>query len=146
MRGVLEMQQPPCDESPVVAQWLVMNDGTALPLGDRLKQLRGEHGWSQADLAAKIGTDPGQISRYENGRMTPSAEAVVRLAEILDVTTDYLLIDDSPRRPLHAPENVLGDRLNAITELTEDELGVVRSVIDGLVAKNRLRALAGGLS
>jgi hypothetical protein len=77
--------------------------------------------------------------------MTPSAEAVVRLAETLDVTTDYLLIDDSPRRPLHAPENILGDRINAITELTEDELGVVRSVIDGLVAKNRLRALAGGL-
>ena len=69
---------------------------TALPLGGRLKQLRGEHGSSQADLAAKIGTDAGQISRYENGRMSPSAEAVVRLAEILDVSTDYLLIDTSP--------------------------------------------------
>jgi transcriptional regulator with XRE-family HTH domain len=43
-----------------------------------------------ADLAAKIGTDAGQISRYENGRMSPSADAVVRLAEILDVSTDYL--------------------------------------------------------
>jgi transcriptional regulator with XRE-family HTH domain len=142
------MQQPSCSDPPVVAQWLVMadHDGTPLPLGERVKQLRQEHGWSQADLAAKIGTDPGQISRYENGRMTPSAEAVVRLAEILDVATDYLLIDTSPRRPLHAPENVLGDRLTDITELDDDELAVVRSVIDGLVAKNRLRTLAGGLS
>ncbi|MDQ6722351.1 MAG: helix-turn-helix domain-containing protein [Candidatus Dormibacteraeota bacterium] len=135
-------------EAPVVAQWVVMaeHDGPALPLGERLKQLRRERSWSQADLAAKVGADAGQISRYENGRMTPSAEAVVKLAEVLDVTTDYLLVDDSPRRSLHAPENILGDRLGTVAELTDDELGVLRSVIDGLVAKSRLRALAGGVS
>jgi hypothetical protein len=55
------------------------------------------------------------------------------------------LIDDSPRRPLHAPEDVLGERLTTITKLTDDEISVVRSVIDGLVAKNRLKALVGGL-
>jgi transcriptional regulator with XRE-family HTH domain len=148
MREASGMQLPSCTPLPVVAEWLAMSDRDeiALPLGERLKHLRQEHGWSQADLAAKVGTDPGQISRYENGKMTPSAEAVVRLAEILDVTTDYLLIETSPRRPLHAPENILGDRLNTVSELTEDELAVVLSVIDGLVAKNRLRTLAGGLT
>src|SRR5215471_15213001 len=77
------MQHLPCKEPVVAAQWLTMSDhdpDSALPLGQRVKQLRAEHGWSQADLAAKIGTDAGQISRYENGRMSPSAEAVVRLA------------------------------------------------------------------
>ncbi len=53
---------------------------------------------------------------------------------------------DSPRRSLHAPENILGDRVGTVAELTDDELGVLRSVIDGLVAKSRLRALAGGVS
>lgn len=135
------------EEAPVAPEWLVMAEhGSALPLGERLKQLRRERSWSQADLAAKVGGDAGQISRYENGRMTPSAEAVVKLAEVLDVSTDYLLVDDSPRRALHGPENILGDRLAAVTELTDDELGVLRSVIDGLVAKSRLRALAGGVS
>jgi transcriptional regulator with XRE-family HTH domain len=123
-----------------------MADATALPLGERLKQLRRELGWSQADLAAKIGADAGQISRYENGHMTPSAEAVAKLAEVLDVSADYLLIDSSTRRSLRSPENVLGDHLALVAELGEDELAVVRSVIDGLVAKKRLRTLAGGLS
>jgi transcriptional regulator with XRE-family HTH domain len=130
----------------VSAQWPVMADATALPLGERLKQLRRELGWSQADLAAKIGADAGQISRYENGHMTPSAEAVAKLAEVLDVSADYLLIDSSTRRSLRSPENVLGDHLALVAELGEDELAVVRSVIDGLVAKKRLRTLAGGLS
>ena len=47
---------------------------------------------------------------------------------------------------LHGPENALGDRITAVAELGDDELGVLRSVIDGLVAKSRLRALAGGIS
>jgi transcriptional regulator with XRE-family HTH domain len=100
---------------------------------------------SQADLAAKVGTDPGQISRYENGRMTPSAEAVARLAEVLDVSCDYLLIEDSPRRPLHSPEDVLGDRLGPIAELDDDDRRSLLNVIDALVTKSRLKVLTGGL-
>jgi transcriptional regulator with XRE-family HTH domain len=137
-----------CEEPPVATEWLVMTDhgGANLPLGERLKQLRQERGLSQADLAAKVGTDPGQISRYENGRMAPSAEAVARLADVLDVSCDYLLIEDSPRRPLHTPEDVLGDRLGAIAELDDDDRHSLLNVIDALVAKSRLRVLTGGLS
>lgn len=133
---------------PVAAQWLTMAEhaATALPLGERLKQLRRDRGWSQADLATKVGADAGQISRYENGHMTPSAEAVAKLAEILDVSCDYLLIESSPRRPLHAPENALGDRLAVVAELSNEEIGVLRSAIDGLVAKSRLRTLASGVT
>lgn len=140
------MKDSPREEPTVSAQWLAMAEPSALPLGERLKQLRQERGWSQAELAAKVGADAGQISRYENGRMTPSAEAVVKIAEVLDVTTDYLLVETSPRRSPHAPENILGDRLAVVAELADDDLGVLRSVIDGLVAKTRLRALAGGIN
>jgi transcriptional regulator with XRE-family HTH domain len=65
--------------------------------------LRKEHSWSQGELAERVGGDPAQISRYENGRITPSADAVVKLAEVFDVSTDYLLVEDSPRRPSEEP-------------------------------------------
>ena len=130
----------------MAAQLLAMAEPSALPLGERLKQLRQERSWSQAELAAKVAADAGQISRYENGHMTPSAEAVAKLAEVLDVSADYLLIEACPRRPLHPAENILGDRLAVVAELNDDELVVLRSVIDGLVAKSRLRALAGDVS
>jgi hypothetical protein len=41
----------------------------------------------------------GQISRYEHGRITPSAEVLIRLVEVFDVTTDYLLLEDAPGVP-----------------------------------------------
>ena len=101
-------------------------------------------GWSQADLASKIGGDAGQISRYEHGRITPSADVIIRLAEVFDVTTDYLLLDDAPRRPRRTPdEAALGDD-RIVTELSEEDLNLVASFIDALVTKTRLKVLAGG--
>lgn len=112
-----------------------------MPIGDRIKQLRIEHHLSQADLAAKLGgTDAGQISRYENGHIAPSADAIVRLAEALDVSCDYLLVEDAPRRPFRAPEHALGERLAGLDELSDEDLAALLHVLDALVAKNRVKA------
>ncbi len=112
-----------------------------MPIGERIKQLRGEQRWSQADLATKIGgADAGQISRYENGHIAPSADAIVRLAEALDVSCDYLLVDDAPRRSFRAPEHVLGEHLAGLDELTDEDLHALLHMLDALVAKNRVKA------
>lgn len=103
-----------------------------MPIGEQIKDLRKERGWSQADLAAKINGDAGQISRYEHGRITPSADVIIRLAEVFDVTTDYLLLEDAPRRPRRTPdEAALGDdRIAAVAELNDQDLNLVASFID----------------
>jgi transcriptional regulator with XRE-family HTH domain len=111
-----------------------------MPLGARIKQLRSEHGWSQGDLATKIGgADAGQISRYENGHIAPSAEAIVRLAEALDVSCDHLLVDDAPRQAFRAPQHALGDRLGGLDELDEEDLTALLHILDALITKNRVK-------
>lgn len=128
-------------------QWLRQDEhgGPLMALADRVKQLRNEHGWSQGELAEQVGADPAQISRYENGRITPSADALVRLAETFDVSCDYLLLEDVPRRPFRSPEDGLGDRLAGLNELGDRDRELVLSFIDALVTKTRLKALAGGV-
>lgn len=129
-------------------EWLRQHEdgGQLMSLRERVRDLRKEHGWSQGELADKVGADPAQISRYENGRITPSADAVVRLAEVFDVSTDYLLVEDAPRRPFRRGDEALGDRLAQVEELGPDDLALVLSFIDALVTKTRLKTLAGGLS
>gem|GEM_PF-1102050 len=112
-----------------------------MPIGERIKELRGERRWSQADLATKIGgADAGQISRYENAHIAPSADAIVRLAEALDVSCDYLLVEHAPRRPFRAPEHVLGEHLAGLDELTDEDLQALLHMLDALVTKNRVKA------
>jgi transcriptional regulator with XRE-family HTH domain len=117
-----------------------------MALGDRIRQLRKEAGWSQAELGDKTGTDSQRVSRYETGKITPSLDAIVRIAEALNISIDHLLIDDIPRRPLHAAEHHLGDRLAALAELSGDDLASLLHMLDALVAKNRLTTLADGIS
>lgn len=76
----------------------------------------------------------------------PSAEALIRLAETLNISLDHLLIDQIPRRPLHGASDVLGDQLAAIAELNPDDLAALQNIIEGLIAKTRLRTLANDIS
>ncbi|HCU93514.1 MAG TPA: hypothetical protein DHU96_12610 [Actinobacteria bacterium] len=117
-----------------------------MALADRVKALRAERGWSQTDLANRIAAAPAQVSRYESGRTAPSADTVTRLAETFGVSTDYLLIDDAPRRPFRSAEDALGDRLATIAELDPADQALVISFIDALVTKTRLKRLTAQIS
>ncbi len=115
-----------------------------MPLGEKIKQLRRERGWSQGELAARLGGDPGQISRYETGKISPSIDVVVKLAETFGVSADYLLIDGAARRPLHAPTDLLGERLNQLDQLTAEDRAALTHILDHMLANNRARAALTG--
>lgn len=65
-------------------------------LGMRIALLRAEKGWSQAELARRIGVSTSAVGMYEQGRREPSLDLLVRLAQVLGVTTDYLLMGETP--------------------------------------------------
>jgi transcriptional regulator with XRE-family HTH domain len=60
-------------------------------LGERLARIRKERGYTQVELAERIGTIQSLVSDYEVDRLRLSAEMAVRFALALGVTTDELL-------------------------------------------------------
>ncbi len=112
-----------------------------MPLGDRIQQLRKERGWSQAELATRIDSDARQVSRYENDKITPSLDALARIAETLDISLDYLVFDHAPRRPLHTPTTGIEDRLTNIAELNQTDRDTITNTIDALTTRQRLRTI-----
>lgn len=97
-----------------------------------------------AELAERVGGDGRQISRYENGRITPSLDALARLAEALNVSLDHLVFDEIARWPLHAPEHALVGRLAAIAELPEVDQRALLDHLDALLTRTRLRTITSG--
>jgi transcriptional regulator with XRE-family HTH domain len=113
-----------------------------MTLGEKIKLLRKELGWSQDGLAQKIETDGRQISRYENGKFLPSADAIVKLAQVFNVSIDYLLINEAPRKPLHFNDEQLINKLQEIEDMTEADRNSLMHIIDAIAAKNRIKSLA----
>lgn len=57
----------------------------------RLRKARELRKMSQADISERTGLQPSAISHFETGRRMPSFDNLKRLADALNVTTDYLL-------------------------------------------------------
>ncbi|MFD2172429.1 helix-turn-helix domain-containing protein [Tumebacillus lipolyticus] len=91
-------------------------------IGDRLKKLRKKRGWTQEDLAARLGIGRTTYAGYEQeGYRTPDVETLYRLADILECLPDYLVgrsdsldveVEDAPIND--QIEVVLAERLRAL--------------------------------
>ena len=57
----------------------------------RLKELREDKNISQKEVADAIRTNQSTIARWESGEHFPSSEFLIRLADLFQCTTDYLL-------------------------------------------------------
>ena len=59
--------------------------------GERIKYLREKNGFTQKDIATRLGVEPAAISKYELDMREPNIEAIKKLATIFNVSIDYLL-------------------------------------------------------
>lgn len=65
--------------------------------GNVLKTLRLNEGFTQAQLAQRLGLTKSVISAYETGLRLPSYDVLIHIAKIFDVSTDYLLGLEHPQ-------------------------------------------------
>ena len=59
--------------------------------GERIKYLREKNGFTQKDIATRLGVEPAAISKYELDLREPNIKAIKKLATIFNVSIDYLL-------------------------------------------------------
>ncbi len=102
---------------------------------EKLRNLRQGRRWSQAQLAQKIGADPNRISRYERGVIWPTLELVVKIAEIFEVTTDYLIRDGKELAVNKISNQELLKRIEALNSLPEEDQTTVIAVLDAFIKK-----------
>lgn len=55
---------------------------------NRIRILRAEKGWSQAELADKVGVSRNSINSVENGKFDPSLPLAFRIAGSFDLTVE----------------------------------------------------------
>lgn len=63
-------------------------------LADKIIRLRKKNGWSQEELAEKMGVSRQAVSKWEGAQSVPDLGKILQLSTLFGVTTDYLLKDD----------------------------------------------------
>ena len=59
-------------------------------LADKITDLRKKNGWSQEELAERLGVSRQSVSKYESAQSVPDLDKILRLASIFGGTTDSL--------------------------------------------------------
>jgi transcriptional regulator with XRE-family HTH domain len=105
----------------------------------RLRAARGKRGLNQGDLAKRAGLQASAISHFETGTRKPSFDNLRRLADALDVTTDFLL-----GRVKELDGLAGADKLHRhYDRLTSDDRDVADSLMEMLAKKAESRVRKG---
>lgn len=110
-----------------------------------LIELRKKSKLSQEELAERIGVSQKSISKYEQQTVRPSWEALIAMADLFNVTVDYLLgrsdipehlsADSSPSAPLDPDTQKI---LNTFSMLNEDNRDILIGEAKKLLKQQRL--------
>lgn len=62
-------------------------------LADKITDLRKKNGWSQEELASQLGVSRQAVSKWESASSIPDLDKIIKMSNIFEVSTDYLLKD-----------------------------------------------------
>jgi len=108
---------------------------------NKLKVLRKTNGWSQGQLAKKIGADLQRISKYERGVIWPTMEIMVRLAKVFDVSVDYLIRDKENATISKIKNPILRNQIEEVNNLPEKDMETVVSFLDAFIKRRKFEML-----
>lgn len=78
-------------------------------LAEKIILLRKKNEWSQEELAEQLGISRQSVSKWESGASIPDLDKIIRMSELFDVSTDYLLKDSLEEEQPSETENSDGE-------------------------------------
>jgi len=99
-----------------------------MTLGQHITALRKEKKLSQSELGKRAATSGDLIGRYERDEVKPSIDVIIRIADALDVSIDYLVGKTS----FELNQDML-NRFQEVSALPENAKKQIYMVIDALI-------------
>jgi transcriptional regulator with XRE-family HTH domain len=103
-----------------------------MTFGKRLSRLRESRNMDQTKLGEILNLSKSTVSAYEHDQRQPSPETIVLIAEIFNVTTDYLLRGEEDTTKDNELSRELKDFIERYNKLDEDEKEFLMKKIEKL--------------
>ncbi len=104
-------------------------------LGNRLKKLRDENNFSQKSVAQKLNISNATLSQYESGVRQPSYDVLKKIADIYNVSIDYLLGRTDIKN--YEEYTIAAHTDDRTQQLSDEDRKQLDDFIDFLIAKSK---------
>ena len=99
-----------------------------MEIGDKIRYLRRKSNMNQTELAQKLGVVTSTVGFWETGRRQPDLDAIVKISEIFNVSTDYLLNDYNDNTVVILGK--AGTHKNIV--VSDDQIDLIENFIESL--------------
>lgn len=97
---------------------------------DRLRKLRLEKKYTHESLAEKLSMSIRMVARYESGITDPTGDVITRIADVFNVSTDYLLGRTDDPTPCYQSENLTQKERDVLAALRRGEpLDAIKAIV-----------------
>jgi len=94
-------------------------------IGDNIRKLRQQRGYTQSDFAKLLNVTQGAISQWEKGATCPDIMQLTSIAQMFDVSTDFLLLGQEKKQHTYSDAELkfaLFDGDQSITDAQFEEV------------------------
>jgi len=102
--------------------------------GENIRALRKKHGWTQIDLAQKLGCSQAIITAYESNKRKPPADKIAVLAGLFGVSVNDLYGEIATKVKAKSPK--LWKKFEQIEKLPPIERSAIIKVVDAMLEKH----------
>lgn len=113
-----------------------------MTLGDRLRELRKQRGWTQKETAEKLGVHVRHYNRYENDQVEPPSKALKALAQLFEMTVEELL-EANAREHFESliPDAELFEQFQEVARLEKEDRDAVKRILSALIMNRKMQTM-----
>lgn len=116
-------------------------DGKNMTSGQKIRKLRRERDWTQADLGERAGINFRNINRYESDRLKPGIKVITKLAEAFGVAVDDLLEDAARPSEVQVMDPELFHCFQQIEKMVEEDRAAIKRLLQAMIIKHQVQDL-----
>ena len=107
-----------------------------MSFGNTVVALRKKQGISQTALAEQLNIHKNVLGRYERNEVLPSIDIAYKIANILDVSLDFLIGKVDVQM-----DKLTQERILEVSKFDEEDKSHIFSVIDAFIAKRKIQSI-----
>ena len=114
-----------------------------MTFGEKVRQLRKRKKITQEQLAELIGTHESHIGRYEKDISSPTAPIIRNIAEVLNVSADYLLFDEREEQSMSIKisDTELLHQFWEVDKMDEDKRALIKRIISMAINEDKIKQM-----
>ena len=114
-------------------------DSESKSISRKIRRLRLERDWTQAELGKRAGIDGKNVSNYETGNLRPSERTLQKFAQAFGLALDELLSDVHTEPTLAIEDTDLLALFREVSQLPDAERSRTKWILGTIVKQNRIQ-------